>query len=831
MSDSRTQLASTVADKIVNNSTGSITAADVRAALLAIVNACFNLESDRVELANLSSAVLATLQSGLDPTKYQGTWTPSTNTPTIAAAAGPNAGQWYIAATAGTASGNAAGTYVAGDRIQSNGTAWLKQPAPPVTVAPGSVTWEQLAPALQSLMYPQDSSEYVYAIVDSANRVAFGVKPTGELFGKFAPPDASVTTPKLAPAAVTLPSLATEVSEVIGAVTAPGSGYSWAVIDSAGRIGLAINEAGEVVGKFKLNDASVVRAKLAPDVALPESIEPSSGFHYAIVDAAGRVALGITELGHIFGTFVLGANSVSIAAITDKAVTQAKLSDQLARNVPQGGGRFEVADDGGWRGRTIDVPGRTSTVGTMFAEFAPMAVRSIRGINATGTTLQFRRSAGLTMRGIKYRGTWDAATGSPDAAPLAGDWWNCTSPGTFFGITWASGDRLVALDTVVSQGAQWVKGLPGEFFFLGEFNPAAHTPSNIRNGDIWQASTAGTFSSLTFADGDLLVREQATWGKITSAAWVSVANGAFFHFDTVNAREIEVRRADKGTTRVGILAQGLRTLKTCRSTDAVVMLGDSMVATGGLSAAITGLLAGRTFTGISYPGASSDQILAMMRKELRGADTYRGRLHAFFAGTNNANDLAQTREAALWMAEAAGARDNRVVFLSPIGQHQNGWNGSRITLTQFEDSFANSGVVYNLEQWFANAFPGCFVNCRAELLARAPSTPHLQFPGLTEAQAAATYGAVPLSFFLDYGSKPWTPAGLSFQGYHSAAGLPSGGSDGHYWVRTANGTIGAILVRWAGTWSEHTFDITHMNTVGNAALADAFVDFLVANNI
>lgn len=98
----------------------------------------------KIQLINLADAVLEAVASGLDPTLYQGTWVPATNTPTIPVAAG-NTGEWYVASAAGTATGNAAGTYAQGDRIVSNGTVWLLLPAPPLVIPNGYVTAEKLA--------------------------------------------------------------------------------------------------------------------------------------------------------------------------------------------------------------------------------------------------------------------------------------------------------------------------------------------------------------------------------------------------------------------------------------------------------------------------------------------------------------------------------------------------------------------------------------------------------------------------------------------------------------------------------------------------------------
>jgi hypothetical protein len=824
----RAQITAQIDTAIASNIRGEISAADVRAVLKSVAESYFNTDSDKVQFSNLADAVLTSFQGGLDPTKYQGPWTPATNTPTIAAAGGGNTGQWYIVAADGTATGNAAGTYVYGDRIQSNGSAWLKQPAPATIIPDLAITFEKLAASLRDAWRPQFSADYVYAIVDSVGRVALGIKPTGELFGKLPIEDNAVTTTKIANAAVTLGKLATEVSEKVGEALENETGYVWAVVDSAKRIGLGVKRDGSVTGNVVPKDGSITKAQLVTAVAetIPDALDNSSGYAYAIVDSVGRIAFGITPVGTVVA-------KLSSASLADKAVTEPKLSDDVARAaVPHGSGRFEVESDDGWRGRRVGIPARTSTVGHLFSEFAPMTVRSVTGINTTGTTLEFRRSAGLSIRGKRYRGTWDATTGTPDAAPLPGDWWNCTVGGSFFGITWVNGDRILALDNVISQGAQYIKGLQGEMWYLGEFTPASHTPSNIRNGDVWQASASGTFSTISFAANDLLVREQGAWGKIAGATVTSIANGVFFSFDCRSSREIEVRRSDKSTTRVGLLGYGVRTMKTDRSTDALVMWGDSMVATGGLNTSIQTLLNGRAFTSFSYPGASSEHVLAMMRKEARGADIHRGKLHIIFAATNNATDIPQTREVALAMADIAGARDNRILFLSVLGQQQCTWNGSRIVVAQFEDAFASTGIIYDLEQWYTDVFPGGFLNTRTALLSSASAAiPALLFPGLNEAGAAATYGAVPLSYFLDYASKPWVPTGLIFTGYHSTAGVPTGGSDGDYKIRTSNGTIGALQVRWAGAWTEHTWDMTHMNAAGNAALAAAVVNFLNTNKL
>lgn len=59
---------------------------------------------------------------------YQGTWVPSTNTPTLPAASGVS-GKWYAIQVGGTSTTPIAATFAPGDLIYSNGTTWVRVPA------------------------------------------------------------------------------------------------------------------------------------------------------------------------------------------------------------------------------------------------------------------------------------------------------------------------------------------------------------------------------------------------------------------------------------------------------------------------------------------------------------------------------------------------------------------------------------------------------------------------------------------------------------------------------------------------------------------------------
>lgn len=70
---------------------------------------------------------LWTYGSALDPTKYQGTWVPTTDVPTVPAAAPGNTGYWYVAYDSGVSTSPIAETFLAGDILVSDGTTWSKQ--------------------------------------------------------------------------------------------------------------------------------------------------------------------------------------------------------------------------------------------------------------------------------------------------------------------------------------------------------------------------------------------------------------------------------------------------------------------------------------------------------------------------------------------------------------------------------------------------------------------------------------------------------------------------------------------------------------------------------
>jgi lysophospholipase L1-like esterase len=171
-----------------------------------------------------------------------------------------------------------------------------------ITPAAGSLTVAQMAADVLSrlvgsgagsyLQYMQDeNATYAFAIVDTNGRIAFAVKADGTITANTTLADGSVTTAKLA----------ANVAALLPGTLGTESGYAWAVVDQNGRAALTIANDGTVSGKLAVADASVTRAKLAPDVTavLPQTLGVESGYVWAVVDENGRLGLGIKPDGSL----------------------------------------------------------------------------------------------------------------------------------------------------------------------------------------------------------------------------------------------------------------------------------------------------------------------------------------------------------------------------------------------------------------------------------------------------------------------------------------------------------------------------------------------------
>lgn len=685
----------------------------------------------------------------------------------------------------------------------------------------------------------------------------------------------------------------------------PESGYAWALVDSVGRAAIMVTLAGEVViPKLTLADAAVGRSKLSAELQgfLPTPMSSETGYAWALVDSQNRIGLGIKLDGSVVGKF-------PAQTIGPGTVLESMLQPAIARGaVPRVTDLVAVRPDD-WHGSLASIATRTSTSGSLWEPFPPVLTPSMRGIVAGTASLQFRRTAGLLVRGKRdcgnfalpalaattSRGTltdtatwppvasfavgdyftygspatrviggntvgrddqlvWDGSAWQYQAAPtpfasgaptsrLMRDWWTVTAAGTWGGVSYAVGDRMVNLGFQSMSGfglSRWYKpaGDKAEVFYKGEFDAAAGTlPSSPADGCLWQSSSAGTAGGFTFAPGDYLIRESGAWGLVPTdpITTVNVGNLAFLKC-TASTDEWEVRRADKSPTTVGVQLGVRKASLPRRTIDGWVGWSDSMYGVNGVGSSIVTKLGGRQGQVYSFGGGTSSDVAAMVEREVGVlGDRYRGWLHGFWMGQNNQPTTSPTgaaatiRNDALRMSQLVGARDARFYFKSILGMRSLSWNGARMVSSQFEEPLAKTGALYELEQWYAAMFPGQWFSTRLALLAAAGSTLDPTFPGMTEAQVAATYGIVPFSFYAGAAAVPVAAASLVYAGTWSSAGLPSGGNPNDYYLRTGGGSVGSLIVNNAGVWVEPSLDLIHLSPAGADAMSTAEVNFINSN--
>ncbi|MEJ2800641.1 hypothetical protein WAE61_02080 [Comamonadaceae bacterium PP-2] len=448
---------------------------------------------------------------------------------------------------------------------------------------------------------------------------------------------------------------------------------------------------------------------------------------------------------------------------------------------------------------------------------------------------------------------WDGAAWVHQPAPTpasgvssgrtreAGDFWRVTRAGRYAGVVVAEGDYLLTIGYQSNSGV----GLnrfrvaatgEGELFYRGEFAPASGLPVSPMRGDVWQASVAGTASGFTFAVGDYAVFEVSAWVQVKSSDITSVPAGSAVILPTTgDASDYEVRQANKSGARVGVTFDILVRTLVRRHIDSLHLNSDSMYGVSNLGARVIEK-SGRAGTFISYGGARSNEVLAMMEYEFRTlGDRYKGCLQSIWQGTNNlpsvADDtnMAQIRETALRARQLVGVRDGGLYHKLPPGPRNLTWNGARMVASMHEGLFNRNGSLFSLEQWYDQVFPSEWYSPYRALLAAAASStlPDPTFPGMTEAQVAATYGILPWSFYMQATALAIPQSSLVHVGDWTSADLPTGGQHGDYYRRTGGGVIGLLIYNNAGVWTTlSSTDATHMSPSGADADSTGEVSFI-----
>lgn len=757
-------------------------------------------------------------------------------------------GKWWTVTIEGTLThASVAGLVVKpGDRLLSNGTAWLRWVLAPAYLTQNSVTRWHLEKWLRDLLTPLNDPNFAFAIVDAVGRRAFAIGHDGTVHARVSLPDGSVGTAAIAERGVTRGKLEAALEEMVGQ---PLMNADWlfAIVDAEGRIGFGIRANGTCEGKFTLGASSVTTAALAAasvtrlkletalQQAVPVLVSSAMEFVFSIVDEDDRVAFGIRRDGTLFGRFGLDVGAIVGTAITPNTLPGNSFDPALKRAALSGpGDMLEVDGDGLRRGVAVTVTAGTDPIsGELSTRFPYARTRILYGVNTSGTALEFSRAPGFVLRGTRSQGSWAAGAVAPATTAAEGDWWTATGSGTFESVAYLAGDRIVCIGNTRQSATitpRFVKAKAGEFYHQGEFTPASFTPSSPVDGDHWVADASGTFSGMTFAAGDSLLRVGTAWLHFPREDVKTVANGAAWSYRVQNAEEIQVRRADKSATPVNVPATAYTHQAQRQTSDSIIFRGDSMAHGGGLHTELASLISPRVLQSFSWASANSEQVLTSVLRDIAAGDPYRGWLHLWFMGTNDSYDLPKISRGALRAARLTGAADGRCLFLTPIGQWNMSYSGGRIVHFTQEEITAGTHDGAAVNRWFAAMFPGRQINSLAALIAGASdATPSLHHPGMTEKVAAQTYGAAPTSAFYNFAALPFTPAQLTYTGTHSAAGVPTGGTDGDYKIRTANGSVGLLNVRWAGTWQEYPVDITHLSPAGARILAAAVASFLTSN--
>jgi len=793
----------------------------------------------------LAQAAIAAA-NGFEIAKYLGEIAALDANPGLAAT---YVGAWWSVTIEGTLThASVAGIAVkVGDRLLSNGTAWQPWRPAPSQMTPGSVFWWMFEKRIRDLLAPLNHPQWACSLGDAQGKQALGIDHSGRLHALIAHAAGSIATAALADLAVTREKLAAEVSEAI-AVPLNNPTWAYSIGDLGGKMGLGIRRDGGVVGRFihaagsiqgvAIADETITRTKLSEALqqGLPEEVTAPVQEALAWVDQATRIALRIFKDGSVgISRLRLKPGSVVGNAITPETLEASRFDKALQRAALSGPGDMIPGEfDGLRRGVTTTVcAGTDPQAGELPVRFPFHRTPVVYGVNDTGTALEFSRAPFFVLRGTNGRGNWAAGASAPAVTAAEGDWWTATGSGTFEGVAYTAGDRIHCIGNTRQSASivpRFVKAKAGEFFHRGEFTPASFTPSSPADGEHWIADASGTYSGMTFGVGDSLLRVGGAWLPVAREGVQTVAAGAAWAFRVANADDLQVRRADKSDTPVNVTGTAYTTPAQRRTSDRIIFRGDSMVAGGNLDDQIAALVSPRGLTAFSWAAANSEQVLTSVVRDIAAGDPYRGWFNLWFMGTNDSYDLPKISRGVLRALRLSGAADGRCLFLTPIGQWNMSFVGGRIVHFTQEEITAGTHAGSAVNRWFAATLPGRHINSLAALIAGASDTvPSLHHPGMTEKVAAQTYGAAPSSAFYNFAALGFQPADLTFTGYHATAGLPTGGADGDYKIRTGNGSIGLLIVRIATVWTEYPVDITHLSPAGAAILARAVADFLNAN--
>lgn len=606
------------------------------------------------------------------------------------------------------------------------------------------------------------------------------------------------------------------------------------LLDSLSKALLMAEEDGSISGTFNLQDGAVLPNALSEDTLdlMPGSLDPT---HYPLIpivvsDDNKMVLYFDPSDERVKGPISVEGGAISYGSL-DEDLQGRVMTDDFKRITQPNPHDTDTEDDDLWRANLVDCPAKTESTGYGYAKFPPVRTRVLRGVNNTGTSLTFTKMP-IPVHGKRYKSDLNASTPTLSGPFLAGDFGRVTQDGTYHGVVAKAGQYVLVVGNY--SASQFSLSKTGEYYLMGEMTPSSFSPVSPFIGDMYIALASGTFSGIALVAGDVVVYDGG-WSKANSELQ-TIASGNGFTLPCGSAADWAVRRADKSTTVVTVPAKIQRATVRRRAASEYVFWGDSMPGTLNMAQALFTAM-GVVGTQKSFGGATSDQVASQIKQEIRSTDLYVGRTHLFWHQHNNYLDVAQTQRAAYEMASLVGSYDKRFCFWTMAGSRSMTYNGTRLVSSIYEDAFAGTGSVWEMEQFYQKAFPRNYHNVRLALLASAVgrTTPDPQFPGMTEAQVASTYGIVPLSYLLSYPALPFTAEQLDFVNYLSTGvGLPAGTGLYQYYILTftaasgsvPSGNIGDLLVWYSSAWHRITPDPLHfVAEEGKQALITAFQAF------
>lgn len=719
----------------------------------------------------------------------------------------------------------------------------------------GAVTKQKLEVTLQLLVTllsqfsstnPEFDTNDVFQILDSLKKKLLYIDSNGKVNGQFNLQANAVNTSNVLDSAITkqkleltLQTLLTLLSQFSATNPEFDTNSAYQILDSTKKILLEITANGKVRGQFDYSLSPIaytdLSASMKKSVYQEFSFDPNfQDYIYVIQDSVGKIVFGIKYDGTTTIPTILFPNSVGLTELKDEVKNKFP-STQFIRQNTQNQLDLEDGFDDMWRGNQFDIPMKTSTFGIYFEPFPPIKTKNLIVINDTGTSLDIIEKK-ITIRGKNYVSTYNPSTDTIDPTiQKAGDFWNVINTGTLDGVSLFSGDRLIYIGRQSNAGTytyKFVKQKIGEFFLKGEIVPSdSFSPINY---DCWICSIDGTYQGIVCKSGDYLIYVGA-YGRVQTNEIV-LPNSQMVILNCSNSNDFAVRRTDKSTTQVTVNAKGQNTKLIRSINNNIVGYSDSMFGKN-IGASISALLTDRTWSTESFGGATSDEVLTMIRKRIRETDIHAGKLHNFFHGQNNNTDLVQIKEAMFRMTSLASVQQEKFIVWSVIGSLFCTWNGTRVYINNHEDTITNPSTSWllNIENHYDNVYQGKHFSGRKALLQKSVgrTRKHLQFPGLTESQVATTYNVPALSFWFDYSSVSWNPDTLNFVGYRSTSGLPTGGTNLDYYIRSGGGTVGTvgqIIVNISGTWIEYSHDTVHLSVEGGQAVAQKYIEFLAKLN-